>query len=104
MPSILWAGPRRKGAVRMKIGVAFDDWEYDIACGLPRPTDAAFELDPLVKEERVRFLGNRRPVTMLERENASVWLRDRDGRRAAYPLELRATESALSHRIPARRI
>ncbi len=96
MPSILWAGPRRKGAVRMKVGVAFDDWEFDIACGLPRPTDAAFALDPLVKEERVRFLGNRRPVTMLERENASVWLRDRDGRRAAYPLELGATESALS--------
>ena len=45
MPSILWAGPRRKGAVRMKVGVAFDDWEFDIACGLPRPTDAAFVLE-----------------------------------------------------------
>ena len=96
MPSVLWAGPRRKGSVRMKIGVVFDDWEYDIACGLPGPTDAAFELDPLVKEERVRFLGKRRPVTMLERDNASVWLRDGDGRRTAYPQELRVTESALS--------
>ncbi len=105
IPSVLWAGPRRKGAVRMKIGVAFDDWEYDLACGLPRPTDAAFELDPLVKEERVRFEKNRRPVIMLQRENASVWLRDRDGRREAYPVELLATESSLSqimdpHRYP----
>ena len=105
IPSVLWAGPRRKGAVRMKIGVAFDDWEYELACGLPRPTDAAFELDPLVKEERVRFEKNRRPVIMLQRENASVWLRDREGRREAYPVELLATESSLSqimdpHRYP----
>ena len=68
-------------------------------------TDAAFELDPLVKEEKIRFERNRRPVVMLQRENASVWLRDREGKRAAYPLELLATESALSqimdpHRYP----
>ena len=99
MPSVLWAGKRQKGSVRMTLGVAWDDWDYEIACGLPN-RDAiatAFVLDPLVKEEWMRApAAGRRPVALLERKNMSLWLRDRDGRRVAYPLELLASESAMA--------
>jgi predicted ATPase len=97
MPSALWAGARGKGGVRMTLGVAWGDWDYELACGLPA-RDAiatAFVLDPLVKEEWVRTAG-RRPVALLERKNMSLWLRDTDGRRVSYPFELLASESAMA--------
>jgi predicted ATPase len=99
MPSALWAGSRQKGAVRMTLGVAWDDWDYELACGLParEAIATAFVLDPLVKEEWVRMpTPGRRPVALLERKNMSLWLRDRDGRRVSYPFELLASESAMA--------
>jgi predicted ATPase len=104
MPSVLWAGARGKGSVRMILGVAWDDWDYEIACGLPgqersSPDEkhTAFFLDPEVKEEWVRLpAAGRRPVALLERKNMSLWLRDRDAKRVSYPLELLASESAMA--------
>lgn len=97
MPSALWAGPRRKGAVRLKLGVRIDEWDYEIACGLPTSDATAFRMDPLVKEESVRYHPNRgRSVAFLERTRPSAWLRDRDGRRVTYPFEILDAESALS--------
>ena len=105
MPSLLWAGDRkRKAPVRVTLGVVRDDWEYEIACGLPiaylapntgMPT--AFDMDPLVKLESVTAdVNGRRPVKLLDRRNQSAWLRDGDGRRCEYPIELIQSESALS--------
>src|SRR5512141_336277 len=37
MPSLLWAGPRKDGPVRVSIGVTVDDLEYDLELGLPVP-------------------------------------------------------------------
>ncbi len=95
MPSVLWAGERRKGSVRLTLGVAWDDWDYELSCGLPTSAMSAFFLDPLIKEEWVRTAG-RRPVALMERKNMSLWLRDRDGKRVVYPLELLASESAMA--------
>ena len=96
MPSALWAGERDRGSVRMKLGFANENWDYEIACGLPIGGARAFILDPLVKEEEVRYVGGSRPVALLERKNASVWLRGEDGRRVSYPLAVIPSESALS--------
>ncbi|MDJ0946542.1 MAG: AAA family ATPase [Kiloniellales bacterium] len=98
MPSALWAGERGKGSVRMRLGFASENWDYEIGCGLPNigRTYSAFILDPLVKAEEVRYIGGSRPVALLERKNASVWLRGEDGRRVSYPLSVIPSESALS--------
>jgi len=97
MPSALWAGDRRKGPVRLTLGVTDEMWDYEIAFGLPAPGLSAFVLDPEVKEEQVRLLSaGDRPVVLLERKNQSAWLRNQEGRRVGYPLELVQSESALS--------
>jgi len=57
MASVLWAGKRPRGAkhapVRMTIGVRTAKFSYELSCGLPAPSDSAFQLDPSVKEEYV---------------------------------------------------
>ena len=99
MPSALWAGPRRKGPVRMKFGVVSDDWSYELHCGLPQPTEAAFKLDPIIKSERVELRrSGAGPVAMLERKGPGIWLRDRDGRRDSSHAALLASEAALGRR------
>ena len=48
MPSVLWAGERPKGPVRMTVGVQVDDLEYELSCGLmpPVPGGSATEAAP----------------------------------------------------------
>lgn len=104
MPSVLWAGNRaRKAPVRVALGVVSETWDYEIACGLPIPNAATnigpteFAMDPHVKQETVSAnAGRRRPIALLERKNQTAWLRDGDGRRVEYPLQLLQSESALS--------
>jgi predicted ATPase len=112
MPSVLWAGARKKGAVRMLLGVALDQLTYELSCGLPTPPGFAtaeepsmFMLDPEVKEERVWFSDGGPRITLLERNSGSVWARDTEGRRATYPMVLSNSESVLTqlrepHRFP----
>jgi len=96
MPSVLWAGARKKGAVRMTLGVRLDDFEYEWQCGLPVPPNP-FPLDPVVKEEHVRVPGpGARKVAMLERKSRTLFVRDGEGRRVTYPVALSDSESALS--------
>jgi predicted ATPase len=106
MPSVLWAGARKKGPVRMVLGVTLDQLTYELSCGLPVPSRSAFALDPCVKEEHVWFHERGKRVTLLERDHALVRARDADGQRVAYPLALTEAESALAelrepHRFPA---
>ena len=104
MPSALWAGKARPSKpVRVTLGAALDEYDYEIAFGLP-PMDnetriaTAFGMDPLVKEESVRadLPQRRRKVALLERQNETAWLRDADGHRVSYPTELLSSEGALS--------
>src|SRR5262249_60943762 len=44
MPSVLWAGQRKKGPVRMTLGVRVDQLAYELSCGLPVPSGATPDL------------------------------------------------------------
>jgi predicted ATPase len=96
MPSVLWAGPRAKGSVRMTLGIKLDLLEYELACSLPKPAQSAFSLDPLVKEERLWFHGNGKRSLLLERDNQLVKARDADGHRVCMALSISESESVLS--------
>jgi predicted ATPase len=96
MPSTLWAGPRRKGPVRVVFGVDCPPYSYEMQLGLPGPTHAAFPLDPVVKEETIALIERGRRVRMLERAGPGAWLRDRDGKRPRYDHQLLMPETALA--------
>jgi predicted ATPase len=105
MPSVLWAGDRKKVPVRMTLGVALDQLSYTLTCGLPIPLKSAFNLDPQVKEETIRYRAGGKELLMLERGISSVWARDGEGRRVHYPMALLSSESVLTqlrepHRFP----
>ena len=93
MPSALWAGApwradeeradfapqRKRGPARLRLAVELDNIGYDLSLGLPRPTDAALKLDPVVKQEVVwaRAPGaSGRKVKMMERKGPQVSARD----------------------------
>lgn len=102
MPSVLWAGrkkqiTRSKSSVRLILSIETDDFSYEIACGLPSPSQSMFALDPEVKTEHVWFGESRRPSnTLIEREGGSAWITNQDGKRAAYPVGLSHSESVLA--------
>ena len=96
MPSALWAGPRRKGPVRLKLGCGIAPFEYEVTLGLPTCTDAAFPLDPVVRGESITLLDDRRRIPMMQRDNRAASLRNREGRRVTYDTPLLMTETALA--------
>lgn len=106
MPSVLWAGPRKqlrkKEPVRLQLAVVTDEFSYELQCGLPSsglPSEepTGFETDPEIKEEYVWFEGPRRPGnTLLERKDATTWVRNAEGRMVAYPAALLPNESVLA--------
>jgi predicted ATPase len=96
MPSALWAGPRRKGPVRVALGVDCPPFSYELQLGLPRCTDAAFPLDPIVKQETIALSADSRRVRLLERAGPAAWLRDRAGKRLRYDQPLLMPETALA--------
>jgi predicted ATPase len=107
MPSVLWAGPRFKGPVRMTVGVQVDDLEYELSCGLmpPTPGGSAFDLDPHVKEESLRLVEAKRRTEIMKRTNASVTARDDQGSRVTFPSAIGDSESVMAelrepHRFP----
>jgi predicted ATPase len=116
IPSVLWAGDRVKGPVRMKVGVETGELAYSLACGLSTPDvknqyesgeweDSKFNLDPEVKEERVEYGAVGKRVALLERKVSAVSARDAEGRRVTYPMAISPWESVLSqlrepHRFP----
>jgi predicted ATPase len=102
MPSVLWAGKKKqitqsKAPVRLILTIETDDFNYEIACGLPKPSLSRFTLDPEVKTEHVWFGETRQPgTTILERQGASAWMINQDGQRDSYPVGLSQSESVLS--------
>jgi predicted ATPase len=105
--SVLWAGPRRRGQpVRLILRAHFDEMQYGVEVGLPhsyeveiglrRPTEAAFEVEPLVKEERLIIRQGRRDVVMMERKGAFVALRNEAGSRESHRDAVLPSETALA--------
>jgi hypothetical protein len=85
MPSVLWAGQRGKGPVRMTVGVQVDDLEYELSCGLmpPVPGGSAFDLDPHMKEERLRLVDGKKRTEPRGAGVRAIGSRLRVGLRAA---------------------
>ena len=107
MPSVLWAGARKRSATaRFTAGVALDDLAYELSCGLvPLLTGDPFMLDPDVKEERVWALQGTTRHVVAERAAGTAFIRDADGARTTFPFELWNGESMLGqlsepHRFP----
>ncbi len=102
MPSVLWAGKKKqttqsKSSSRLILSIQTDDFNYEISCGLPRPSMSMFALDPEIKTEYVWFGEARRPGnTLIEREGGSAWISNQDGKRITYPAGLSQSESILA--------
>ncbi|MBO0758121.1 MAG: AAA family ATPase, partial [Bradyrhizobiaceae bacterium] len=105
--SVLWAGARRRGApVRLVLKAHFHETaqpaelrpshSYEIEIGLPQRTEAAFSIEPLVKEERLMVRHGRREVVMMERKGVLVTLRNEDGARESHKNAVLPSETALS--------
>lgn len=97
MSSILWAGPRKKGPVRLMLAARSDQFNYEVSLGLPVPDSSAFPTDPLVKEEFV-WTGQprRRGTTYFERSPSGAWAMDRNGERISYAGNLNDSEPVLA--------
>ena len=104
---VLWAGGRRRGQpVRLILKAHFDGMEYGVEVGLPhsyeieiglrQPTEAAFSIEPLIKEERLTIRHGRRDVVMMERKGPLVTLRNADGAREVQKNAVLASETALT--------
>src|SRR6201996_78552 len=105
--SVLWAGPRRRGQpVRLILRAHFDEMDsgvevglphsYEVEIGLRQPTEAAFEIKPLIKEERLTIRHGQRDVTMMERKGSLVALRNEKGSREAHRDAVLPSETALA--------
>jgi predicted ATPase len=105
--SVLWAGPRRAGQpVRLALTAHFDAMDYAIEAGLPhsyeveiglrQPAEAAFSIEPLIKEERLTMRHRGRDVVMLERKGAFVALRNDRGSRETHRDAVLPSETALA--------
>lgn len=99
MPSALWAGKRRRGEVRMRLGVTLDAFSYRLALGLPRPERTLFTRDPEVKEEDIEAVAGRRRIALVRREGAGVRLRGEAGGWEAPSLAFEPAESLLAQLV-----
>src|SRR5262249_26272231 len=101
--SVLWAGPRKRGLpVRLILRAHFEEMEvgpphsYEVEIGLPGPTEAGFEIEPLVKEERLVIRHGMRDVVMMERKGGFVALRNEAGSRESHRDAVLPSETALA--------
>jgi predicted ATPase len=65
MQSVLWAGERSKGSLRMNLGVRVERLDYKISVGLPEENEDLFKLDPRIKEEQIVFIGDKARSNLL---------------------------------------
>lgn len=103
--SVLWAG-KRGSSPRLVLRVDLDDvgggiedgmrLRYAVEIGLRYCTEAAFTLEPLIKEERLTARIDGREVTMMERKNATIAIRNAQGRREMIEDDILSSETALS--------
>lgn len=116
MDSVVWAGKRKANApVRIKLYVALASdsdkagqarfeldeadniaYSYAVEIGLPAPGAVALGLEPQIKSETLIFHGDRRSLTVLERDRLRATATDDDGKKHILGTGLLATETALS--------
>ena len=99
--SVLWAGRRpAKTPVRLALSAQFETLQYDVEVGLPPPppfnTEAAFTIEPLIREEHLVVRTGQRKVAMMERKGPMVALRNEDGVREVHKAAVLSSETALA--------
>ncbi len=98
MESVLWAGGRKNGPVRMMIGMDLGEYRYRIELGLPQTTFYAenspslFALDPHVKEEHLQVNGR----AVLERGASNYKMIDGNGERQQGLMALHHSEAVMA--------
>lgn len=103
MPSLMWAGRRRKDEPhRVCWELEHDDFTLEMECGLPAVAPGTppqfmtkFRTDPDIKVESLRFGGEKGRI-MAKRKGPSVELRVPEGKMELSPLPFHAPESMLS--------
>ena len=96
MQSVLWAGPRRKGPVRMTLEIVLEEFDYSLQCGLPYASNSVFVLDPEMKQERIRYRHDGKFVPLIERDREVMTARDANGDRVLLPTGISLWESVLA--------
>jgi predicted ATPase len=105
--SVMWAGGHDRGEEkRLVLRAHFEDlqrgdsddlrYTYEIEIGLREKLQAAFSLEPLVKEERLVARHAKRNVTMMERKGPFVMLRNEEGVRESHAEAVLPSETALA--------
>lgn len=106
MPSVLWAGDRSKGPVRLTLSVKLENIAYKLSVGLPELSELTpFLLDPRIKEEQIEFIREKSRTVLLKRGKSSIDARDTEGKKLFFAMALTESESVLSglrepHRFP----
>ncbi|MFD0893080.1 AAA family ATPase [Luteolibacter ambystomatis] len=99
MPSVAWAGPRKKDKpIRVEWEVEHDFFHYSMACGLipAAPGTTAFHTDPDIKVESLRLQRHGKGQEVARRKGPMVELRAGEGGFERSPLPLHAPESMLA--------
>ena len=99
MNSVLWAGKRPKGPVRMNLGVRVGQLDYKISVGLPEPNENGgdlFQLDPRIKEEQVALVSDGARCNLIKRGRNVIDARDTDGNKIVFSTILHSSESILA--------
>ena len=101
--SVLWAGTRTYGKpARLILSADLDDvgddmrLRYSVEVGLKYDTEAAFDLEPLIKEEKLSARIGGREVVMLERSGPHITVRNTAGRRESLDEDILKSETALA--------
>jgi predicted ATPase len=107
LDAAIWAGPRRRNQpveIQISATLAAPDrvdatLTYEVAVGFPPPPEfnnlAAFDIEPLIKTERLTHQFGVRKVRLMERKNDSVMARGEDGRPNTVDLDILASETVL---------
>lgn len=97
MDSVFWAGPRKSHEkARIEVTLELGDYRYHIELGYRTPTTAAFNGEPLIKEERIEHLSNGRKYTLMSRKGPAISVVDRDDKKILLDDHLLPTQTALS--------
>ena len=99
----LWAGPRthHQPAVKLAVGLSAPNrletsYRYEVEIGFPpKAASPTFELEPQIKSETLTYVGDARPVRLLERNGPSVMARDGNGRPATLDIDILSSETVL---------
>lgn len=99
MPSILWAGPRRKNEpAEMRLSVRLDNFRYNLECGMAgdvlRPS--FFSRDPQITREEVFLLNGEHKSCLLKRTKQTITARTAEGKQIDYTMSVPFNESVLT--------